>query len=320
MKKLATITCCAPGAPPLKPKEFESLSARFKALADPTRLAIVNRLASRDEACVCEFNSLGLSQPTISHHLKVLREAGLIEVSLQARDLLLLPARARGGRGARLRARRRAAAGARPRDRGGDRCRLRRVLFVCIGNAGRSQMAQAFAERAGFEVRSAGSRAESELHPEVVEAMRELGIDLERPRSAPADGRGRRVGGPRRDDGLRRRLPGPARASATSTGTCRTRPGCRSRSCARSATGSPASSTSCPSSRARAASRRPRRAGSRGRAPTASAVRAARASWCDPTACSSSARTPGLERRGALLDQPQAQMDVAEQPALLGRA
>src|SRR5690349_11265874 len=81
MKRLATVTCCAPGAPPLKPKEFERLSVSFKALADPTRLAIVNRLASRDEACVCEFNSLGLSQPTISHHLKVLREAGLIEVS-----------------------------------------------------------------------------------------------------------------------------------------------------------------------------------------------------------------------------------------------
>ena len=81
MKRLATVTCCAPGAPPLKPKEFERLSASFKALADPTRLVIVNRLASRDEACVCEFNSLGLSQPTISHHLKVLREAGLIEVS-----------------------------------------------------------------------------------------------------------------------------------------------------------------------------------------------------------------------------------------------
>jgi arsenate reductase len=53
-----------------------------------------------------------------------------------------------------------------------------KVLFVCIGNAGRSQMAQAFAERAGFDVRSAGSRAESHLHPEVIEAMRELGIDL----------------------------------------------------------------------------------------------------------------------------------------------
>ena len=81
MKKLATVTCCAPGAPPLKPREFEHLSSSFKALADPTRLAIVNRLASRNEACVCEFSSLGLSQPTISHHLKVLREAGLIEVS-----------------------------------------------------------------------------------------------------------------------------------------------------------------------------------------------------------------------------------------------
>jgi len=52
------------------------------------------------------------------------------------------------------------------------------LYFVCIGNAGRSQMAQALAERAGFEARSAGSRPESELHPEVVAAMDELGIDL----------------------------------------------------------------------------------------------------------------------------------------------
>jgi len=81
MKRLATVTCCSPGAPPLRAKEFDDLSSRFKALADPTRLAIVNRLASRECACVCEFLSLGLSQPTISHHLRVLREAGLIEVS-----------------------------------------------------------------------------------------------------------------------------------------------------------------------------------------------------------------------------------------------
>jgi ArsR family transcriptional regulator, arsenate/arsenite/antimonite-responsive transcriptional repressor len=81
MKKLATVACCTPGAPPLKPKEFELLSVRFKALADPTRLAIVNRLASKGDTCVCELDSLGLSQPTISHHLKVLREAGLIEVA-----------------------------------------------------------------------------------------------------------------------------------------------------------------------------------------------------------------------------------------------
>ena len=81
MKKLATVPCCSPGAPPLRAKEFEDLSSRFKALADPTRLAIVNRLASTGDSCVCEFNSLGQAQPTISHHLRILREAGLIEVS-----------------------------------------------------------------------------------------------------------------------------------------------------------------------------------------------------------------------------------------------
>lgn len=53
------------------------------------------------------------------------------------------------------------------------------VLFLCIGNQGRSQMAHAFLERlGGFEVRSAGSRAGRELHPEVVAAMAELGYDL----------------------------------------------------------------------------------------------------------------------------------------------
>jgi arsenate reductase (thioredoxin) len=53
------------------------------------------------------------------------------------------------------------------------------VLFLCIGNAGRSQMAQAFLKRlGGHAVRSAGSRAERTLHPDVVEAMRERGYDL----------------------------------------------------------------------------------------------------------------------------------------------
>jgi ArsR family transcriptional regulator len=81
VKNLPTFACCAPGAPPLKPSEFDVLSARFKALSDPTRLAIVNRLASNEACCVCEFEPLGRSQPTISHHLRVLREAGLIEVA-----------------------------------------------------------------------------------------------------------------------------------------------------------------------------------------------------------------------------------------------
>lgn len=55
---------------------------------------------------------------------------------------------------------------------------MRRALFVCIGNAGRSQMAQAFYEELGGEARSAGSRPESELHASVVEAMRDVGIDI----------------------------------------------------------------------------------------------------------------------------------------------
>jgi arsenate reductase len=55
---------------------------------------------------------------------------------------------------------------------------VRRALFVCIGNAGRSQMAQAFYERLGGEARSAGSRPATQLDGSVVEAMQELDIDI----------------------------------------------------------------------------------------------------------------------------------------------
>jgi ArsR family transcriptional regulator len=76
------VLCCGPNTPVLDERESESLAARFKALADPTRVAIVNRLACCDECCVCDLNdAFDLSQPTISHHLKVLREAGLVESS-----------------------------------------------------------------------------------------------------------------------------------------------------------------------------------------------------------------------------------------------
>ena len=81
MKELAVIQpCCAPGAPALSAPERETLAARFRALADPSRVAIVNRLAGAGEVCVCAFvGELGLSQPTVSHHLRILREAGLVE-------------------------------------------------------------------------------------------------------------------------------------------------------------------------------------------------------------------------------------------------
>ena len=84
MKELHLVDqpCCAPGAPPLPNESAAALASRFKALADPARIAIVNRLAGRGEVCVCELTEpLGLSQPTVSHHLKVLREAGLVEVA-----------------------------------------------------------------------------------------------------------------------------------------------------------------------------------------------------------------------------------------------
>jgi ArsR family transcriptional regulator len=65
---------------PLDVAASASLAARFHALADPTRVAIVSRLASMEECCVCDLNAaLDKSQPTISHHLKVLRDAGLVE-------------------------------------------------------------------------------------------------------------------------------------------------------------------------------------------------------------------------------------------------
>jgi ArsR family transcriptional regulator, arsenate/arsenite/antimonite-responsive transcriptional repressor len=74
--------CCGPETPPLAEDARHELAVRFKALADPTRVAIVNRLASADEVCVCDLNSaFDLSQPTISHHLKILREAGLVDAT-----------------------------------------------------------------------------------------------------------------------------------------------------------------------------------------------------------------------------------------------
>jgi ArsR family transcriptional regulator len=76
------IACCAPlNAPLLEEEEAAATAELFKALADPARVRIVNVLATTGEAvCVCELiEPLGLSQPTVSHHLKKLLEAGLLE-------------------------------------------------------------------------------------------------------------------------------------------------------------------------------------------------------------------------------------------------
>jgi ArsR family transcriptional regulator, arsenate/arsenite/antimonite-responsive transcriptional repressor len=78
----ATAACCTPlGAPSLSDDQAEATARLFKALADPHRVKIINLLAtSPDPVCLCEFiGPLRLSQPTVSHHLKKLVQAGLLE-------------------------------------------------------------------------------------------------------------------------------------------------------------------------------------------------------------------------------------------------
>ncbi len=74
--------CCAPLTQArISAEEAAVLSGRLKALADPARLRLVSLLAAspEGEACVCDLTEpLGLSQPTVSHHLKVLHQAGLL--------------------------------------------------------------------------------------------------------------------------------------------------------------------------------------------------------------------------------------------------
>jgi ArsR family transcriptional regulator, arsenate/arsenite/antimonite-responsive transcriptional repressor len=79
---LSAAACCVPlGAPSLSDGEAEATARLFKALADPHRVKIINLLATRpDPVCVCDFTEpLGLSQPTVSHHLKKLVQAGLLQ-------------------------------------------------------------------------------------------------------------------------------------------------------------------------------------------------------------------------------------------------
>ncbi|APB00230.1 Putative arsenical resistance operon repressor ArsR [Nocardia seriolae] len=78
---IAAADCCVPLSARLAPEAATALAASFKALGDPVRLRLLSLIAAADgeEVCVCELTPVfDLSQPTISHHLKVLREAGLL--------------------------------------------------------------------------------------------------------------------------------------------------------------------------------------------------------------------------------------------------
>jgi ArsR family transcriptional regulator len=76
------VACCAPlGAEALSDEEAEATANLFKALGDPARVRIVNLLATAGEpVCACDFpDAVGLTQPTVSHHIKKLTEAGLLD-------------------------------------------------------------------------------------------------------------------------------------------------------------------------------------------------------------------------------------------------
>jgi ArsR family transcriptional regulator, arsenate/arsenite/antimonite-responsive transcriptional repressor len=77
-----TAACCPPlSREPLSAEQAAQVAPLLKALADPVRLRLMSLIASHPggEACVCDLNNaFDLSQPTISHHLKVLYEAGLL--------------------------------------------------------------------------------------------------------------------------------------------------------------------------------------------------------------------------------------------------
>jgi ArsR family transcriptional regulator len=79
---LDSVACCAPlAAPVLSDQEAKATAELFKSLADPARVRIVNLIATAGEpVCACNLNEpVGLAQPTVSHHLKKLVEAGLLE-------------------------------------------------------------------------------------------------------------------------------------------------------------------------------------------------------------------------------------------------
>jgi ArsR family transcriptional regulator len=76
-------SCCPPlSAQPMTAEQAGQVAPLLKALADPVRLRLMSLVASREggEACVCDLNeAFDLSQPTISHHMKVLHDAGLVD-------------------------------------------------------------------------------------------------------------------------------------------------------------------------------------------------------------------------------------------------
>lgn len=79
-------TCCTPVAEGLNEAEAVEMAQLLKVLADPARLRIISMLMNAGEVCACDITEpLGLSQPTVSHHLKVLRQAGFVSAEKRSK-------------------------------------------------------------------------------------------------------------------------------------------------------------------------------------------------------------------------------------------
>ena len=173
MRNIDASLCCVLESP-LDDEQATELAAHLKALADPIRLRLLSMIATSPtgELCACIFpESLGRSQPTISHHLSQLVAAGLLEREQRGKwawfrlgSAQLDAVRASLGEGAQHRH------VGRPT-----------VLFLCGHNAGRSQMAAGWLTHLAGDritVQSAGSNPSDSLNPVAVEAMHEVGIDI----------------------------------------------------------------------------------------------------------------------------------------------
>ena len=81
MKLIETVEACCPVVQkePLEPVAADRIASAFKVLSDPARLRLITMIAGNAETCVCDLaEAVGLSQPTVSHHLKVLNDAGFV--------------------------------------------------------------------------------------------------------------------------------------------------------------------------------------------------------------------------------------------------
>lgn len=88
------VECCAPIVDePIDREDAERLAGWFQVLADPVRLRILSQIASRGEACAaCDLvEPAGVSQPTVSHHLKILYESGLVDREKRGRWVYYRP-------------------------------------------------------------------------------------------------------------------------------------------------------------------------------------------------------------------------------------